>query len=99
MPIRDAVLLAQDLDGDGSDEYVLLLRLHNSGVLRALMFYRDAESWRTGFARVQGARVHGEGSEDLLASLLERPIELREKRFRDIEIGDLRISVSGPHRE
>ncbi len=93
IPSEESVLLAQDLDGDGSDEYVLLqLRLNNSGVLRAQLFYQDAGSWRAGSVGVQSG-----GGEDLLTRLLEGPLELREKRFKDIEIDGIGLSVSGPH--
>jgi len=95
VPRGESVLLAQDLDDDGKDEYVLLqLGPDNRSVLQARVFYRDADSWSAGPVGVQS-----HGGDDVLGDLLERPIELREPRFRDLRIGNVGISVNGPHRE
>jgi hypothetical protein len=95
MPGQAAVLLAQDLDGDGSDEYLLLqLGPGGSAVLRAQFFYEEDQAWRAGVATVASV-----DSDDVLTALLERPVELREKRFRDVDVGGIRISLEAPRRE
>ncbi|MEO1078645.1 MAG: DUF4153 domain-containing protein [Pseudomonadota bacterium] len=92
-----SVLLAQDLDADGSDEYVLLqLWSGNNGLMRAQVFFQQGEGWRSDELMVQsnlGRAFTGEG-DDLLGRLLDSPIELREKRFKDLDIGGVRLSVN-----
>ncbi|MEM6775824.1 MAG: hypothetical protein AAF640_13350, partial [Pseudomonadota bacterium] len=92
-----SVLLAQDLDADGTDEYVLLqLWPDNNGVMRAQVFYRHEKGWGSDELVVQrgnsGAR--GREGDDLLDRLLDSPIQLREKRFKDLDIGGVRLSVN-----
>ncbi|MEL7046683.1 MAG: hypothetical protein AAGL66_16970, partial [Pseudomonadota bacterium] len=92
-----SVLLAQDLNNDGFDEYVLLqLWPRNNGVMRAQVFYQQGEGWGSDDLMVQsnlGRAFIGEG-DDLLDRLLDSPIELREKRFKDLDIGGVRLSVN-----
>ncbi|MEM9315700.1 MAG: DUF4153 domain-containing protein [Pseudomonadota bacterium] len=92
-----SVLLAQDLDADGTDEYVLLqLWPDNNGVMRAQVFYRHEKGWGSDELVVQrgNSGAGGRQGDDLLDRLLDSPIQLREKRFKDLDIGGVRLSVN-----
>lgn len=82
IPGEKPVLIRIDLDEDGRDEY-LLLRQPYPG----LLYYLDAGVWVS--ASVQRPYSSGDAS-----ALIDGEIRLVEPRFKDLEIGGIRLQVN-----
>lgn len=76
---EEPVLLRTDLDGDGSDEYVLIRRLYG-----VTLYYANGDEWKSAHMQY----VSGEEPEDGFA---EAPLSLVTQRFQDLQVGNYRV--------
>ncbi len=82
----DAILFQLDLDDDGQNEY-LLLATGQYGISISQFYYLDGERWRSSY--LQSASTSR--SEDVLEQLRNGEIKLLEPRFKDVDIGGIRL--------
>ncbi|MEO0437566.1 MAG: DUF4153 domain-containing protein [Pseudomonadota bacterium] len=88
----EPLLLAEDLDSDGVDEYVLvLLWPANLGAVSAILYYQDGDAWRP-----LNLSVQNPATKATLLTLMEGEITLIDQRFKDLDIGGVRLSVTIP---
>ncbi|MEM9396316.1 MAG: DUF4153 domain-containing protein [Pseudomonadota bacterium] len=89
----EPLLLAEDLDSDGVDEYVLvLLWPTNLGAATAILYYQEDDTWRPLNLSVQNPATNVP-----LLTLMEGEVTLIDQRFKDLDIGGVRLSVTTPY--
>ena len=86
----DPVLVRADLNGDGQDEYALVV-LYGQSISTATIYYRRATGWATVAAssshdRNRMAKVWIKGGE----------IAVEPPRFKDLHIGEVVLRISDP---
>lgn len=83
-----ATLVRIDMDEDGQDEY-LLVTTHRYGVGFSQFYYLDGESWRSSY--LQSSSTYG-SDKDIEERLRNGEIKVLESRFKDVEIGGVRLT-------
>lgn len=89
-PTSDRLLLVEvDLDEDGFSEYLLFQKYpYNAGVGQARLYYRENDEWLTG-----NVLVRNPTADSTLDKLIDGDVELHPRKYQDLEIGGVRLSV------
>jgi len=82
-----AILFQIDMDEDGQDEY-LLVSPNEYGLGVSQFYYRDANGWRSSYLQLAATN----GVEDVAEQLQHGDIETVAPRFKDVNVGDIRLS-------
>lgn len=82
-----AILFQIDMDEDGQDEY-LLVSPSKYGLVVSQFYYRDDNGWRSSYLQL----VSTNGVEDVAEELQHGDIETVAPRFKDVNVGDIRLS-------
>ena len=86
-PAGENLIVRIDADRDGTDEY-LLLRYFDRGLAHAVFFDETLGGWQQQFLDTSGFDYR---DVDVADTLRNGSIELREPRFLDVQIGEIRL--------